>query len=122
MKSGIEYRDMDDKNGKRSLDNLKHSDKFKAFALTIKNCEMMELSDTYKLMNLVAKQLGITDTIDENYINILFKKHKDENLPLENPFGRVLRALYMMTGECFVIPISVDGKTVRSVDCYHYYA
>jgi hypothetical protein len=28
----------------------------------------------------------------------------------------------MMTGECFVIPISVDGKTVRSVDCYHYYA
>jgi hypothetical protein len=33
-----------------------------------------------------------------------------------------LRALYMMTGEWFVIPISVDGKTVRSVDCYHYYA
>lgn len=118
VKSGTEYRDMD-KDSKRSIDNLKHSDKFKAFASTIKNCEMMELSDTYKLMNLVAKQLGTTDTIDENYINTVFKKHKNKNLPLEHPFGRVLRALYMMTGEWFVIPISVDGKTVRSVDCLY---
>jgi hypothetical protein len=116
IKSGTEYRDMD-KDGKRSINNLKDSDKFKTFASTIKNCEMMSLSDTYKLMNLVAKQLGITDTIDENYINTVFKKDKNENLPLENPFGRVLRALYMMTGEWFIIPISVDGKTVRSVDC-----
>lgn len=111
-----------DKNCKRSIDNLKHSDKFKAFASTIKNCEMMELSDTYKLMILVAKQLGITDTIDENYINTVFKKHKDANLPLEHPFGRILRALYMMIGEWFVIPISVDDNTVRSVDCNDYHA
>lgn len=72
---------MDDKGGKRSIDNLKDSDKFKAFASTIQGCEMMQLSDTYKLMNLVAQQLGITDTIDENYINTVFKEYKNKNLP-----------------------------------------
>lgn len=116
LKSDTEYRDMD-KDGRRSINNLKGSDKFKAFVSTIKNCESMELSDTYKLMNLLAQQIGINDMIDENYINIVFKKHKNENLPLENSFGRVLRALYIVTSEWFVIPISVDDKTVRSLTC-----
>lgn len=77
----------------------------------------MELSDTYKLMNMVGQQLGITDTIDEHYINAQFNKYPNVNLPQENSLWRILRALYMMTGDWFVIPISVEGKLVRSIDC-----
>lgn len=115
-KSGTEYRDMD-KNGTRSISNLKDSKKFKAFADTINWCEMMELSDTYKLMNMVGQQLGITDTIDEHYINAQFDKYSNINLPQENSLWRILRALYMMTGDWFVIPISVKGNMVRSIGC-----
>ena len=115
-KSGTEYRDMD-KNGTRSISNLKDSKKFKAFADTINWCEMMELSDTYKLMNMVGQQLGITDTIDEHYINAQFDKYSNINLPQENSLWRILRALYMMTGDWFVIPISVKGNMVRSIVC-----
>ncbi len=94
----MRYIDMDDKNGKRSLENLKDSDKFKTFASTIQGCELMNLSDTYKLMNLVGKQLGITDTIDENYINTEGEKCTVDNLLPEHPFGRIMRALYVMLG------------------------
>lgn len=117
QKANMRYIDMDDKNGKRSLENLKDSDKFKTFASTIQGCELMNLSDTYKLMNLVGKQLGITDTIDENYINTEGEKCTVDNLLPEHPFGRIMRALYVMLGTWFMVPISVNDKTVFSVDC-----
>lgn len=125
--SGTQYRDMY-KNGTRSINNLKDSEKFKAFTNTIKWCEMMDLPDTCKLMDMVGQQLGITDTIDENYINTQLKRYL--NLSQDPSLWRILRVLYMMTGDFFVIPISVKekGNWVCSIFCdyrncweYHYY-
>ena len=113
-KAKTNYSDMD-KDGVRSIDHLKDSPKFRAFVDTIAWCDMMSLDRTYQLMNIVAKQLGITDTIDQNYLNTVYEKYWNSNLPLNNDLWRILRALYVISGDQFVIPILVNGKVVRSV-------
>lgn len=116
VNSGMEYRDMD-KDWKREIDNLWQSKKFLTFKDKVKWMEMMWLEDTYKLMNIVWKQLWITDKIDLNYINTVYGKYPDENLSKDNNLWRILRCLSVIVGKWFVIPISVDGKAVRSVHC-----
>ena len=119
VNSGMEYRDMD-KDWKREIGNLSKSEKFLTFKEKVKWMEMMSLPQTYQLMNMVWKQLWIEDKIDPNYINTEFKKYPNENLPNDNNLWRILRCLSVIVGKWFVIPVSVDGKTVRSVHCYDF--
>lgn len=74
-----------DKNGIRSINTLKDSETFQAFASTIKGCEMMESSDTYQLLNTIALQLGFDTTIDKNKI-MEFYHHAGENIGTNNIF------------------------------------
>ena len=118
VNSGMEYRDMD-KDWKREVDNLSESKRFLEFKDKVKWMEMMSVKQHIELMNMVWKQLGIEDKIDLNYINTVFKKYPNENLSKDNDLWRILRWLSVILGKWFVIPVSVDGKTVRSVDCYN---
>ena len=116
INSGMEYRDMD-KDGKREVDNLSESKRFLEFKDKVKGMEMMSVKQHIELMNMVWKQLGIEDKIDLNYINTVFKKYPNENLSKDNDLWRILRWLSVILGKWFVIPVSVDGKKVRSVGC-----
>lgn len=112
----LRYSDMD-KDDKRDIANLKTSTKFTDFQKKIDWIEWMSTDEHYDLMNTLGKQMGITQQITQEYINSVFDKHPNSNLPLDHDLGRILRALYVITGDRFVLPIVVNGKVVRSVSC-----
>lgn len=120
VNSGMVYKDMD-KDKKREIDNVSDSKRFLEFKNKVKGMEMMSLSQHIELMNMVWKQLDIEDKIDLNYINTVFKKYPNENLPKDNNLWRILRWLSVILGQWFVIPISVYWKRVYSVDCIFNY-
>lgn len=101
----------------RAIAHLQDSLRWKQFADPLLDAELMSLDDSYRLMNMIVTTLGVTTHIDETYIDRVYCNYRKENLPLDHEFGRVLRALSVIMGSWFELPISVTGLEVRSVAC-----
>ena len=113
---GAQYRDMD-KNGERNPAHLSESPKLKGLAEKVWWLSIMSEERTYELMNEIGQALGIKQTISKEYINTVFEEHSNEDLPKDHPLGRIGRAMSVILWDWFVIPISVNGRFVRSFDC-----
>lgn len=120
-KIDLRYSDMDDKDWKRALEHLAESKKFQpwnknlwASKITFERGAFERMRDHFfAIATLVARKLGINDTIDVQFF---------DNSDNKSKYERIVRALRIITGQAFVMPYKIDSTTgkVSSLDCNHY--